>query len=289
MGNPESDHSRASWDSPSQDRYIEIKIRRNTLIAFFISLVIHGVVLFAFSMKKLAVTASVANQPPKNMSVRIVGLPSKKSLTVISLKEIKPKKPDVKPKPKLPTPSVIAAKNNKIIAAPRPVFTTPAENNAPTDLMSYINSKRERAQDLEDNAARENAAASANARRPSAEELRDANIKRNLQQPGTSGIFEIRKIAFRTGRFSFKGWKNKDSNPRLEIIDVEAGADDNINLAIVKKMIEIIRREYKGNFNWESQRLGRVIVLSARIEDNAGLEAFLMQEFFTAQEFYPRP
>jgi hypothetical protein len=46
-------------------------------------------------------------------------------------------------------------------------------------------------------------------------------------------------------------------------------------------MIEMIRREYTGDFNWESQRLGRVIVLSARLNDNAGLEAFLKDEFFS--------
>ena len=35
-----------------------------------------------------------------------------------------------------------------------------------------------------------------------------------------------------------------------------------------------------GNFNWDSHRLGRVVILSARIDDNAGLETFLMREFF---------
>jgi hypothetical protein len=45
-------------------------------------------------------------------------------------------------------------------------------------------------------------------------------------------------------------------------------------------MITLIREHYDGNFNWESQRLGRSVVQSARPEDNAGLEAFLMMEFF---------
>jgi hypothetical protein len=43
----------------------------------------------------------------------------------------------------------------------------------------------------------------------------------------------------------------------------------------------LIRTHYQGNFNWDSRRLGRVIVLSARPEDNAELEAFLMREFFS--------
>lgn len=182
-------------------------------------------------------------------------------------------------KAKQPTPPVTMVK------APSPLpVPSPAEKNAPTDLMSYISEKRRIARELEDNAAFDNA--SANAHQPSAEEQRDAIIKRNLQQSGTNGIFEIRHKSFRTGQFAFRGWKQNYSNSRLELIDVVAGADNNIDLAIIKKMIEIIRREYQGDFRWESQRLGQVIVLSARMEDNTGLEAFLMQEFFTAEGYY---
>src|SRR5450759_17806 len=291
MGTPVSNHSIGSWDYESRDRLIEIKIRRNTFIAFFVSLVIHGIVLFAFSPKRLIEAASVANLPPTTLSVRLAGLPSKKPLAEISHRPIKPKNPSLKSNKALPTHPVIAMEKEAIIASPQPIFKPPvaAENNAPTDLMSYIRAKKQRAQESEDNAARENAAASANARGPSADELRDANIRRNLQQQGTSGIFDIRHKTLERAQFSFRGWKNDYYNSRLELIDVEVGPDGNIDLAIVKKMIEIIRREYNGDFNWESQRLGRVVVLSARIEDNTGLEEFLMREFFAAQGYYSRP
>ena len=49
---------------------------------------------------------------------------------------------------------------------------------------------------------------------------------------------------------------------------------------MVRRMIELIRTHYTGDFNWESHRLGRVVVLSARPDDQRGLEDFLMQEFF---------
>jgi hypothetical protein len=273
----ESHSSIASWDRPPRDRHIKINISRNTLIAFAISILIHAAVLFSFSTRKFVQATSVANLAPKTMSIRIAGLRPKKAQPTIPYKTIITRKQNVKLKQKSPT-RLIIAKNST--TAPHPVPSN-ADNSAPTDLMSYINTKRQHAQELEDNAAFENAAASANARGPSADEQRDEIIKRNLQQPGTSGIFEIRHKSFRTGQFSFKGWKNNYNNARLEIIDVEAGPDDNIDLAIVKKMIEMIRREYKGDFKWESRRLGRVIVLSARKEDNAGLEDFLIQEFFT--------
>jgi hypothetical protein len=42
----------------------------------------------------------------------------------------------------------------------------------------------------------------------------------------------------------------------------------------------LIREHYQGDFNWDSQRLGRTIIKSARIEDNTELEEFLMMEFF---------
>jgi len=61
---------------------------------------------------------------------------------------------------------------------------------------------------------------------------------------------------------------------------VEAGPDGDVERAIIRKMIELIRQFHQEDFNWESQRLNRVIVLSARMRDNDGLEDFLMREFF---------
>ena len=273
--NPDSEVQLASWDYRPVNRYIEIRIRRNTAIAILVSLVVHGVVLFVFAPRNIVEASSVAKSFPKTISVRIAGLPPKKTFG-----DIKPQKQNVKAKQKSTTLPVIAVEKHTN-ASPQSITTFSAENNAPKDLMSYVKAKKQYAQDLEDYAARENE----NAHVPTEEELRDANIQRNLQQPGTSGIFEIRKKAISTAQFSLKGWKNDGSIPRLEIIDVEVSAGGNIELAIVKRMIEIIRREYKGDFNWESQRLGRIIVLSARMEDNTGLEAFLMQEFFAVHGY----
>ena len=50
---------------------------------------------------------------------------------------------------------------------------------------------------------------------------------------------------------------------------------------MIRRIIEIIRDYEQEDFSWSSQRLGRVIVLSARPADNAGLEEFMMQEFFS--------
>ena len=53
-----------------------------------------------------------------------------------------------------------------------------------------------------------------------------------------------------------------------------------VDLAIVKRMIELIRTHYNGDFRWDSHYLGRVVVLSARPDDQVELEAFLVREFF---------
>jgi hypothetical protein len=245
--------------------------------------VIHAVVLFAIPSMKPATPRSTANLPQNTINVRIAGLPSKNAPPKVALKNFKQGNEIVKSESK--TATLISVPKSKIVVSPQPVTNLPSAppKSASSDLISYINEKKQRIHDSENNTADENSIE--NSRTPSPDEVRDANIKRNLQTQGTRGIFEITQKNSRTARFSFKGWKNDNSFPQLEIIDVETGANDNIEMAIVKKIIEVIRRDYKGDFNWESHRLGKVISLSARIEDNSGLEEFLMQEFFSAKAF----
>ena len=157
-----------------------------------------------------------------------------------------------------------------------------SNNPPPVDLMNFVKQARERRLAAEKAAAQENAEAQARERGPSADEVRMANIRRNLQSEGTNGIFRIISKDTTTGKFSFRGWTSDYNNGRLEIIEVDAGFNGDVEHAMVRRMIELIRKYYTGDFNWESQRLGRVIVLSARLEDNTGLEEFMMREFFGA-------
>ena len=59
------------------------------------------------------------------------------------------------------------------------------------------------------------------------------------------------------------------------------GGNPSTQLAVVRKIIEIIREQESGSFLWESLRLRRELTLSARPGDNASLEAFMMEEFFS--------
>ncbi|MDB5863019.1 MAG: hypothetical protein JWO70_825, partial [Betaproteobacteria bacterium] len=63
-------------------------------------------------------------------------------------------------------------------------------------------------------------------------------------------------------------------------IEVRKGSNSDIRIAVVRRMIGIIRDHEQGDFVWESRRLGRNVDLSARQRDTAALEAFLMKEFF---------
>ena len=64
-----------------------------------------------------------------------------------------------------------------------------------------------------------------------------------------------------------------------QLIEVRKGNNADMRIAVVRRMIAIIRDFEKEDFNWESPRRGHV-VLSARLSDNAGLEDYLMHEFF---------
>lgn len=108
-----------------------------------------------------------------------------------------------------------------------------------------------------------------------------ARIKRNLQAPGTSGIFQITSIGQRYAQFTFRAWTTGVSTSnRRETVTVDAGLNGDVERAIIRRMIQLIREHHKEDFNWESYRLNRVVVLSARMNDNEGLEEFLMREFF---------
>ena len=94
------------------------------------------------------------------------------------------------------------------------------------------------------------------------------------------GIFQIERVTFDEAEFFFYGWNKDIRRNARQMISVQRGGNPSIEIAVVRKMIAIIRERSTGDFLWESPRLNRTITLSARPEDNAGLEDFMMNEFF---------
>ena len=94
------------------------------------------------------------------------------------------------------------------------------------------------------------------------------------------GLFEITRMTYDDAQFLFFGW-NKDAGSRTtQAYEVRLGNNSNMRIAVVRKMIAIIREQEKGDIDWQSWRLGRTVTLSARPDDNTGLEEFLMEEMF---------
>jgi hypothetical protein len=136
------------------------------------------------------------------------------------------------------------------------------------------------------NRAQRQAAESALARGNPSDKGEDA-LSRNMRtlsgQEGVGGVFTVLRKGLRSGEFAFNGFRNEGQKRWREVIEVDAGPGGDIELAMIRRMIELIRTHYTGDFRWDSHRLGRVVVLSARPPDQPGLEEFLLKEFFASQ------
>ncbi len=131
---------------------------------------------------------------------------------------------------------------------------------------------------------------------PSAEERetarRDQIVAANLApinaygsagaQPHGGGVFSIVRMGESDGEFMFHGWNTMIHRQLSQRVEVQRGSEIDIRVAMIRRMIAIIRDYERGDFVWESRRLGRDITLSARLSDNDELEAFLKTEFFDA-------
>jgi len=97
------------------------------------------------------------------------------------------------------------------------------------------------------------------------------------------GMFQMKRIGYDDAEFYFNGWDKDIGRVARQLIEVRKGSNPDIRLAVVRKIIEIIRAQEPGEFIWVSRRMSRMIPLSARPADNAALEDFLMREFFSGE------
>jgi len=299
-------HSDHAWELPPRgDKVINIRISRNTVIALSVSILLHVALLWIFAPKLFSMGVPIKESPPFEITL---GPPQKQEVaksepTAPPQEAIPERLPEqvqkpLKPKPikeKSKPPKQVRPVETPVEVAKKTDLTVPKTKESPKkevetspdplpgeDMQAYIKRQKE-AKLAEQGASKQDAEevlASNNTQ--SAGEKRDAKIKENLKFDGTNGIFQIREMGLHQAQFSFKGWKNNINSARLEIIDVDIPDGSDGKHEVIQKMIEIIRREYSGDFNWESQRLGRVLQLSARPQDSEALEKFMMSEFFGA-------
>ncbi len=296
-------HTNIEWPKPAhRDKVITLRINRNIMWTLLLSILLHLSLLWLFAPKLFSIGAPIEKAPPLEITL---GPPQKEEVapseavlpTPEPVQEKKPQKQKQKPTKAQPskqvkpieTPveivkesAITVPKNetlNKTIPKPAPADTSP-DPLPGEDMQAFIKRQQQAKLAKQGLSTQDVEAVMASNNPQSAGDKRDAKIKANLDLEGKNGIFEIRYLGPHHATFSFKGWKNNVNTARLEIFDVEAPDGTDIRLAVIRKMIEIIRRDYDGDFNWDSRRLGRVIELSARLSDNAQLEAFLMKEFF---------
>jgi hypothetical protein len=118
----------------------------------------------------------------------------------------------------------------------------------------------------------------------------NAGLAANLPLPATGvgtqdskrggGIFEIKRMDYDDAAFEFFGWNNDMGRRTPQLIEVRKGNNSDMRIAVVRRMIAIIRQYSKGDFIWHSPHRDNDLVLSARLSDNAALENFLIHEFF---------
>lgn len=264
--------------------------RARTAIGLTLSLLLHALILFH----------AAEDQPPP-MDISMPGPKGNQQLTVRLL----PMSPSAKPAPEAP--------QKKTVLEPPPVAKkpTPQKPSQPRTAQKKPNASKSSdvaklqlppspkapnqvapAADISDMlaAARERRRAAGIVEPESAPPQDDNAIAREniqhmmeMQSRGrndSGGVFQITYKGVRNAEFIFRGWNVRRRTDSRQLIQVDAGPNGDVDRAIIRKIIEVIRQTQSGDFPWESDRLGRVVTLSARQKDNAELEEFLMKEFF---------
>jgi hypothetical protein len=266
-------------------------------IAFALSLLFHALGLFGWIAKPRAPVPFQEprlGKPSETLAIRLVPAttPPPSAAPVPPPPPARPTATRKVPVPKAPAPVVQGL--GRIPSLPRipPIetpspLTVPAPAQAPGpapggDLASYIASRRR---------ARGEAPAAAAAQPAETEQQRHNRVvAENLGLTKTptfgndpargDGVFTVRSMAYDFGEFAFYGWNKAINRDSLQVVEVRRGNNENMEIAMVRRMIVIIRELSSGDFLWQSRRLGKGVWLSARAQDTAELEAFMLREIF---------
>ena len=252
-----------------------------------ITIALHLLLLLAFWL-----------QPKKD---KTAAPPSGADLVYIApLKEGQPKKTPKEsvPKPRKPVkaaapPKIERLPNTITLPEEKPVPVAKeepkkAEPPAEPDMASYIEARRRaRGQTTSDEPAEEGE--DARATRIAKANIAAANGRSHGDDRNeTGGVFSINNKTFASADLKFRGWNPNFKRRWLQQVTVEQGNEADLETAVIKKMIELIRKEKTGDFDWDSHRLQRVVKMSARVQDTEELQAFLYQEMFPAYRPPPK-
>ena len=182
--------------------------------------------------------------------------------------------PQEKPVEETPTPT------------PQPAEVAKAEPPAETDMQAYIEARR-RARGAAPQSDQSEESAASRGMRNALANIAAVNGRGGQDTNESGGVFSVSNKSFSSADLKFRGWNPNFKRRWLTAVTVERGSERDIETAIVKKMIELIRKEKNGDFEWDSHRLNRVVTLSARPQDTQELMDFLFKEMFPEYKVPP--
>jgi type IV secretory pathway VirB10-like protein len=188
----------------------------------------------------------------------------------------KPSKPHVAKVQRLP--NTITLPHEKPVEESKP---QPKEETRPqpdeTDMAAYIE-KRRKARGAPSQS--EQPAEESEAARGTRNALANiAAINGRGGQDTEESLFSVTHKTFNSADLKFRGWNSNFKRRWLTSVTVERGNERDIETATVKKMIEMIRTQVTGDFEFRL-RSGKEVTLSARPQDTQELMNFLYKEVF---------
>lgn len=253
------------------DQYLEAaslrfpKSRRSMVAGIVVSLLLHALALWlvldndtpvdmprqANGERRIAVNlvgpsaSQVSDQPEPRQSVR----PSQTKTSPAAAT----KRQRVEPTATADKHAVLPSKS--VLAAPSPDRARP-DIALHDDLFSQIEAARKR---------RAEAAAQSGlpevASEPEQPEQADndqsvalANIEfslhraRGTDREDVGGVFQVRRVGYQDAEFIFRGWSERSRRNATRLFNVEKGPNADIQTALIKKVIEIIREEKRETF-----------------------------------------
>lgn len=181
-------------------------------------------------------------------------------------------------------PNTINVPNEKPVEVVQEAPPTPAKATPPPpemDMQAYIEARRKARGAKDPSEAPGEESENAKATRIAMANIAAANGRSHGDDRNeTGGVFSITNKTFNRADVKFRGWNPNFKRRWLQQVTVEQGTEPDIETAIINKMIELIRKEKTGDFEWDSHRLQKVVTMSARPKDTAELQAFLFKEMF---------
>jgi hypothetical protein len=285
------------WRSPPAARHDDIRISA-IRVAFAVSLLVHALALVAFLPHMMRIVTPSDNDKGESgspLAVELVPKPGPPGALPVPPPAPEPLVALRPPTKNAPPPRAAARPPSPppVMTAPRrapdaPTVAPPPMQPAPaTDLAAYVEARRRERGDAPSSSppssSTSKAAEDENERQ---NRIIAANIGLNgrptfgKDPKNGGGVFQIKTMEYSYAEFYFFGWNKDISRNSKQVIEVRKGNNADIQIAIVRRMIEIIREHETEDFLWESHRLSRQVTLSARTRDTAGLESFMLQEFF---------